>query len=245
MVGGVEVSVDGGATWQPRHRPRRPGPTPGRRRHRSRCTIRSRAADDSGNLETPGAGVTVTRSAATQTCPCTHLGPDRDARQAAETTDADADRGRREVPRRRSTGSITGVRFYKGATNTGTHVGHLWSATGTLLATATFTGETASGWQQVTFSQPGRRSRANTTYVASYHAAERPLRRATRLLRRRRRRQRARCTPWPTARTARNGVYAYGAERQLPDRHATRSTNYWVDVVFEPAARARHHAARR
>ena len=49
-------------------------------------------------------------------------------------------------------GSITGVRFYKGASNTGTHVGHLWSNTGTLLATATFTNETASGWQQVMFS---------------------------------------------------------------------------------------------
>ena len=38
-------------------------------------------------------------------------------------------------------GSITGVRFYKGTGNTGTHVGHLWTSTGTLLATATFTGE--------------------------------------------------------------------------------------------------------
>ena len=29
------------------------------------------------------------------------------------------------------TGTVTGVRFYKGAGNTGTHTGHLWSATGT------------------------------------------------------------------------------------------------------------------
>src|SRR5262249_33421339 len=46
------------------------------------------------------------------------------------------------------TGQITGVRFYKGTGNTGTHVGHLWTGTGTLLATVTFTNETASGWQQ-------------------------------------------------------------------------------------------------
>ena len=52
-------------------------------------------------------------------------------------------------------GYITGARFYKAATNTGTHVGSLWSASGTLLAQATFTDETASGWQQVTFSSPG------------------------------------------------------------------------------------------
>ena len=66
-------------------------------------------------------------------------------------------------------GYITGVRFYKGAGNTGTHVGHLWTASGTLLATATFTSETATGWQQVNFSQPVP-IEANTTYVASYFA---------------------------------------------------------------------------
>ena len=44
-------------------------------------------------------------------------------------------------------GYITGLRFYKSAANTGTHVAHLWSSTGQLLATATFTGESAMGWQ--------------------------------------------------------------------------------------------------
>ena len=39
-------------------------------------------------------------------------------------------------------GTITGIRFYKANTNTGTHVGNLWSSTGTRLATVTFTGET-------------------------------------------------------------------------------------------------------
>ena len=48
-------------------------------------------------------------------------------------------------------GTITGVSFYKGATNTGTHTGHLWGSTGAPLATATFTGETASGWQTALF----------------------------------------------------------------------------------------------
>src|SRR4029077_4721782 len=42
-------------------------------------------------------------------------------------------------------GHITGIRFYKGPGNTGTHVGNLWSAGGTKLATVTFTGESASG----------------------------------------------------------------------------------------------------
>jgi hypothetical protein len=63
-------------------------------------------------------------------------------------------------------GSIMGVEFYKGPQNTGTHVADLWTATGTLLATATFTNETASRWQQVNFSNPVAIT-AGTTYVAS------------------------------------------------------------------------------
>ena len=45
-------------------------------------------------------------------------------------------------------GYITGLRFYKSVYNTGTHVGSLWTASGILLASVTFTSETASGWQQ-------------------------------------------------------------------------------------------------
>ena len=66
-------------------------------------------------------------------------------------------------------GFITGIRFYKGAGNTGTHIGNLWTAGGTLLATATFANETASGWQQVLFATPVAIT-ANTIYVASYFA---------------------------------------------------------------------------
>ena len=48
-------------------------------------------------------------------------------------------------------GYIKSVRYYKGAGATGTHTGHLWTGTGTLLASATFTGETSSGWQETSF----------------------------------------------------------------------------------------------
>ena len=54
-----------------------------------------------------------------------------------------------------SSGFITGVRFYKDSDNTGSHIGSLWSSTGTLLASGTFSGETASGWQELDFSTPG------------------------------------------------------------------------------------------
>jgi len=68
-------------------------------------------------------------------------------------------------------GSVTGVRFYKGPHNTGTHVGNLWSSTGTKLATATFSNETASGWQQVNLPSPVAIA-ANTPYVISYVAPQ-------------------------------------------------------------------------
>src|SRR5262249_56806454 len=46
-------------------------------------------------------------------------------------------------------GTITGIRFYKSAANTGTHLGNLWTTAGAKLGTGTFTGETAAGWQQM------------------------------------------------------------------------------------------------
>ena len=65
-------------------------------------------------------------------------------------------------------GTVTGARFYKESWMVGyTQVGHLWSSNGTMLASATFTGETASGWQQVSFSSPIS-IQANTEYIISY-----------------------------------------------------------------------------
>src|SRR5512143_1525136 len=51
-------------------------------------------------------------------------------------------------------GYVTGVRFYKNSYNTGTHVAHLWTRTGSLLASATFGVETPYGWQTVYFASP-------------------------------------------------------------------------------------------
>ena len=67
-------------------------------------------------------------------------------------------------------GTIAGVRFYKAPGDPGTHEGKLWSATGQLLARATFTNETESGWQQVNFATPVAVT-ANTNYVVSFHTS--------------------------------------------------------------------------
>jgi hypothetical protein len=53
-----------------------------------------------------------------------------------------------------SAASLTAIRFYKDAAETGTHVGTLWSSAGTAIAQVTFTGETASGWQQMALASP-------------------------------------------------------------------------------------------
>lgn len=122
-------------------------------------------------------------------------------------------------------GQVTGVRFYKGPQNTGTHTGSLWTSTGQLLATATFSSETASGWQTVTFNSPVTIT-PGTTYVASYSSTvgyyavtvnqfngvglDRP----------------------PLHVLASGGAYHYGAG--FPDSSAPH--NYWVDVVFHPSS---------
>src|SRR5262249_22016974 len=144
VVGGVEVSVDGGTTWHP---------ATGRGswtflwtvNGSGQVTIKSRAVDDSGNLETPGAGVTVTVSGAGGACPCTIWPASPTPAVASAPDNASVNVGVKF--RSDQNGFITGIRFYKGAANIGTHVGRLWTAGGTQLASATFTNETASGWQ--------------------------------------------------------------------------------------------------
>ncbi len=45
-------------------------------------------------------------------------------------------------------GEIRAIRYWKAPSETGTHVGKIWSNTGNLLASVIFTDETASGWQE-------------------------------------------------------------------------------------------------
>jgi Domain of unknown function (DUF4082)/Bacterial Ig-like domain (group 1) len=66
-------------------------------------------------------------------------------------------------------GQITAVRFWKAPSETGTHLGKIWTAGGTLLASVTFTNETASGWQEQLLETPVN-IQANTTYVVSFNA---------------------------------------------------------------------------
>ena len=69
----VEVSVDGGATWRGGDRPRATGRSTGRRRGSGSVTIKSRAFDDSGNVQATPAS--RRRSTVSRECPCSIWGP--------------------------------------------------------------------------------------------------------------------------------------------------------------------------
>jgi hypothetical protein len=161
VVAGVEVSTDGGTTWHPAS-----GTTswsysyvqPGN----GAVALQVRATDDSGNI-----GAVASRSV-TATCPCSVYGSTTPVVASADDP-SPVELGLRFSPTQ--SGYVTGVRFYKGAANTGTHTGTLWSASGSVLASVRFTGETASGWQTASFSLPVAVS-AGTTYVVSYTAPD-------------------------------------------------------------------------
>ncbi len=128
-------------------------------------------------------------------------------------------------------GFITGIRFYKGPGNTGTHVAHLWDSSGHLLSSATFTSETSSGWQQVNLATPVA-IKANTIYVASYwdpyghYALNRPY--FTTQYNNPPLHSPASGTYGP------NAVFRYGSSGFPTETYD--SSNYWVDVVFTPAS---------
>ena len=236
VVAGVEVSTDGGSSWHPAT-----GTTSWSyswvAHGNPTATIRSRAVDDSGNIQTTSTAATVNIG-----CSCSIWGTGA----TPGTADSGSSTGVEVGVKFTSdvSGTVTGIRFYKASTNTGTHVGNLWTASGTKLASATFTGESGSGWQQVTFTFPVTIN-AHTAYVASYFA--------------------------PNGHTAQDDAYMYPPPSPGPDGHGVvdspplhalrtsggtvnglyqngasstfptsslNARNYWVDVMFTPRTAA-------
>ncbi|WP_457187319.1 DUF4082 domain-containing protein [Nocardioides sp. P5_E3] len=160
-VAGVEVSTNGGDTWHPAT-----GTTSWSYTYDQKgmgaTTLRVRATDDSANI-----GPVATRNVNVQ-CPCSVFGSEVPPVPAADDGGA-VELGLRVTPT--ADGFLTGVRFFKGAGNGGTHQGSLWNAAGAQLATGTFTNETATGWQTLKFATAVPVS-AGQTYVASYTAPQ-------------------------------------------------------------------------
>ncbi len=242
VVAGVAVSTDGGVTWHPATLTTADNTTVSWSytwiAHGYPSTkIESRAVDDSGNIETPSDAESINI-----TCPCSLWGTNVTPTtiQPGEADSGDGNSIEVGVQFDSSIeGLITGLRFYKASTNVGTHIGNLWTASGQLLASATFTGETASGWQQVNFATPVDIS-PNTTYVASYFAPDghysssqgyfygppsvgvggaslnaSPLHAI------------------PDTVNVDNGLYSYSATSTFPT-NSSDATNYWVDPIWTP-----------
>ncbi|MGO6781175.1 DUF4082 domain-containing protein [Rhizobium leguminosarum bv. viciae] len=127
-----------------------------------------------------------------------------------------------------ASGQITGITYYKSAQDTGTHVGSLWTASGQLLAQATFISETASGWQTVSFTQPINVT-AGATYVASYHSNG--FYSATANYFTMDHTSGALTAPASSV-SGGNGVYAYGTGSLFPNS-SYNASNYWVDVLYQ------------
>ncbi|MBB3326110.1 DUF4082 domain-containing protein [Microlunatus antarcticus] len=216
-VAGVEVSVDGGASFHPAS-----GTTSwsysGILTGNGPSAVQVRATDDSARTSAP---VLV---AVTSTCPCSIFG-------VATPLQVDPGDGSPVTVGTKFTSSrdgyVSGIRFYKAAANTGTHTGTLYSTSGTVLATGTFTNETASGWQTLQFSQAVAIN-AGTTYVAAYYAPVghysadsyyfgKPYN--------------AGVLTAAGGSGVTNGVYA---DRSAFPTNSIRQTNYYVDAVFSP-----------
>jgi hypothetical protein len=230
QVAGVEASSDGGQTWHYANWtaggntwsysfvPMATGPV----------TVEVRAVDDSANLAAP---VSATVTVAARSCPCGVF-----ADSATPTNPAANDSSNLELGMKfqsSQAGYITGVRFYKGTGNTGTHTGTLWTATGTQLASGTFTNETATGWQSLTFARSVP-IQANTTYVVSYHAPAGHYAADNNYF------TNGAATLQPmtglqgTA-TSPNGVFAVSGATSFPS-DSYQNTNYWVDATFNTVA---------
>jgi uncharacterized repeat protein (TIGR01451 family) len=129
-------------------------------------------------------------------------------------------------------GFVTGFRFYKDPAMTGTHIGHLWDASGTKLAEATYSGETPSGWQQVNLSAPVAIT-PNTPYITSLFVSDRNYVATAG--------PPGGLAPWPypTDNPPLHGTAGVFAEPVsspggFPNTMSANGANYWVDVVFQP-----------
>ncbi|MGH3416386.1 MAG: N,N-dimethylformamidase beta subunit family domain-containing protein, partial [Actinocrinis sp.] len=224
VVARVEVSTDNGATWQPATglgswsyswTPTQTGAV----------TVKVRAEDDSANV---GAVVGIALTVGPQSCPCS-IWPNSTVPTKPDSGDGSSvNLGVKFTAS--TSGAVSGVRFYKTATNVGTHTGSLWTSAGQLLGSVTFTNETPSGWQSAAFSQPIPVS-ANTTYVVSYLAPSGHYSADANYFAN----GGAGLAPI-TANQAGgtsgvNGVYKYGTGTAFPSA-GFNNTNYYVDPVF-------------
>ena len=121
-------------------------------------------------------------------------------------------------------GQVTGLRFWRSQLtggDTGTHTGHLWDNSGNLLATATFSASSATGWSDVTLSSPVSIT-ASTTYVVSYDSTIITVTAGV----------------FPVTNSPMHGSAGVYSETPgtFPTLETTNGGCYWVDVDFQYSA---------
>jgi hypothetical protein len=126
-------------------------------------------------------------------------------------------------------GAVTGVRFYRGPANTGTHLGRLWDSAGHVLAQLTFPAASAEGWQQARFGTPIA-LRPGADYVVSYFAPNGKYS-ADRGYFEHGDQTRGPLVALGDLPRRPNGLYRYGAQGGFPTA-TWWSANYYVDVLF-------------
>ncbi|MEN3361934.1 MAG: hypothetical protein V7637_5916 [Mycobacteriales bacterium] len=126
-------------------------------------------------------------------------------------------------------GAVTGVRFYQGPRNTGSHIGRLWDTAGHVLAQATFATSAAAGWQQVRFATPISLV-PGAEYVVSYFAPNGGYA-ADKGYFERGDRASGPLVALADTKAKPNGLFRYGAQGGFPTR-TWWSANYYVDVLF-------------
>ena len=232
VVARVEVSVDGGTTWNAANTtpttggavswsyawtPTTMGPT----------QLQVRADDDNADI---GSTQSVSLTVGPQICPCVIFPSTASPAHPDSGDGASVEVGTKF--KTSTAGKITGIRFYQSPTNTGSHVASLWTSTGQLLGStpASTATVTQPGWQTLNLTTPVT-IKANTTYVVSYHApvghyaadagyftsggaGQVPIQ-----------------AQQSTSASA-NGVFSYGASTTFPN-NSFNDTNYWVDPVFD------------
>ena len=160
-------------------------------------------------------------------CPCSIFSSSSQPAVASSGDTSSGNLGVQFTPS--ANGWISGIRFYKGSGNNGTHIGELWTASGTLLGQVTFTSESASGWQEADFSTPIAVT-ASTTYIASYFDPDGDYSYTAAGLS-------SAVTNGPLTAPASasvspgNGLYSYSGSASFPNS-TYNGNNYWVDVVF-------------
>jgi parallel beta-helix repeat protein len=124
--------------------------------------------------------------------------------------------------------TVTALRFYKGSSNTGTHIMRIWAPGDSLVADITFDSETASGWQEKALPTPASLS-PNVEYVLSLYSPTGVYSLTSNYFT-------STKISGPIKVESSNGVFLYSdiGNAWNPNNVSPTNANYWVDLVVNP-----------